>query len=77
MLSSLVSSSQAADNTNCVTLLAARGVLVRGIYNQVFLEDVFTVEQATAKLHDLGYAPSRQWLTSQYGSQETFIHRTA
>lgn len=77
MLSSLIHPIQIADNADRVTLMATRGVLVRGIYNNIMLEGVYNVEQATAKLGELGYSVTREWLTGQYGSQETFIHHSA
>lgn len=73
MLPSLISPDQIADNAERVTLMSGRAILVRGIHNQVMIEGVTTVEQATAKLREMGYVVSRQWLTGQYGSQETFI----
>jgi hypothetical protein len=75
MLSSLISSDQIADNADRVTLMATRGILVRGIYNQVMLEGVYSIEQAAEKLREGGYVVTRQWLTGQYGSQEAFIGR--
>lgn len=77
MLSSLISAEQLADSADRVTLMSTRAVLVRGLYNEVLLEGVTTVEQATTKLEKLGYVISRQWLTGQYGSQEAYIRRAA
>jgi hypothetical protein len=75
MLKPLITLEQVEDQRDMVTLMATRGVLLRGVFNERFVEDVYSVEQATAKLREMGYVVTREWLTGQYGSQEAYVAR--
>lgn len=73
----LITAQQVADARDRVTFLPRQGVLVRGLYNQVLLRDVTTMDDVLAQLAALGYQPTREWLPGGNGSQESYIHRAA
>lgn len=72
MTTSLITPHQIADNADRINYLPRMRVVVRGVTNQVFLDDVDSKEDAIKQLRDLGYVVTREWV-----GNETFIARSA
>lgn len=72
---SLIAQDHAADMAERVTFMPAKGMVTIGLFNQVLVRDVHTLDQAATALLALGLAPRRRWDEGLNGAQSTDVYR--